>query len=98
MMNTEAQYRAEWAAKTGRPASEIYVPGSLRVAPIAVGDTIRILTEGLDASTVEAGDILTVQRVDHLRVWTDAPGLTYSPDARWTFALSSEGTGWERVQ
>lgn len=30
MLNTEEQYRQEWAAKTGRPASEVYVPDALR--------------------------------------------------------------------
>lgn len=30
MNSTEQQYREEWAAKTGRPASEVYVPEALR--------------------------------------------------------------------
>lgn len=30
MMNTEEQYQQEWAAKTGRPASEVYVPEAIR--------------------------------------------------------------------
>lgn len=97
MLNTESQYRQEWAAKSGRPESEVYVPEALRNAPLAAGDRILILTEGLDASTVEAGDILTVQKVDKIDIWTDAPTLTHSPNARWTFGLSGEGSDWERV-
>lgn len=33
MNSTEQSYRQEWAAKTGRPASEVYVPEALRDEP-----------------------------------------------------------------
>lgn len=39
MNNSEEQYRKEWAAKTGKPESEIYVPKALQPK------TLRIVGE-----------------------------------------------------
>lgn len=69
--------------------------GKAKDRPLAVGDRIRILRHGLEFATVSVGDILTVECVDIGRFRTNAPGRPSI--TRWTFNLSSEGTGWERV-
>jgi hypothetical protein len=38
MNSTEQSYREEWAAKSGRPASEVYVPEALRTPEPAEED------------------------------------------------------------
>lgn len=68
--------------------------------PLAKGDRIRILKDGLEFAQVNAGDILTVQDPDHYRdgkvFTTNAPRASYRRDF-WYFQLSGEGEGWERV-
>lgn len=63
--------------------------------PLAVGDKIRILKAGLEFASVKVGDVLTVQTIGPRYLGTNAPG--YSVRDRWSFTLSGEGTGWERV-
>jgi hypothetical protein len=44
MLNNAEQYRQEWAAKTGRPTSEVYVPSALREFALELG--ARVTLEG----------------------------------------------------
>lgn len=41
MLNNAEQYRQEWAVKTGRPASEVYVPEALREEPEPTLEELR---------------------------------------------------------
>lgn len=50
MMSTEEQYRQEWAVKSGRPASEVYVPEALR--PFILKEGARVSCDG-DTGVVE---------------------------------------------
>lgn len=40
-MNTEEQYRQEWAVKSGRPASEVYVPEAIREVDVERENELR---------------------------------------------------------
>lgn len=95
MMNTEAQYRQEWAVKSGRPASDVYVPEALR-PPLEVGDRIRVLKYQLQDAEVVKGDILTVIGLERDFIRTNTPRLR-STDLYWAFDRHLEGVGWERV-
>ena len=64
MNSTEQSYREEWAAKTGRPASEVYVPEALRTSVThgtrvwfrgKAGTVDSILGERLDVSWDDGG-------------------------------------------
>ncbi len=101
MNHTEASYRAEWAVKTGRNPSDIYVPRDIApeaLPPLDAGDRIRILQDNHDYARVLAGDILAVtSRVSPSgRFTTNSPRLLHN--AGWTFELANEGIGWERVR
>ncbi|MFE9335297.1 hypothetical protein [Streptomyces sp. NPDC007063] len=63
-------------------------------APLAVGDHIRILKNGLSGARVYTGDVLRVTGV-----YCDA-FVAFADDAArgtWTFNPDDEGTGWERA-
>lgn len=62
---------------------------------LAAGDKIRILHDRLDHASVKRGDVLTVKAVNASYLSTYAPGYSYRDT--WSFMLSGEGTGWERV-
>lgn len=112
-MNTEEQYRQEWAVKTGRPESDIYVPEAIREpsrpslqglraqvtgeAPLKVGDTVRILVDRLAMSDTRAGDILEVTGAPRGGVFETDTPRLVNVPSFWQFELSDEGSGWERV-
>jgi hypothetical protein len=66
------------------------------VAPLAVGDSIRILKRGLGDAAVSAGDVLKVTTVGHSGFTTNNPASLFV-HASWSFKLADEGTGWERI-
>lgn len=65
-------------------------------APLAAGDSIRILKSGLDDAAVLAGDVLKVITVGRSGFTTNAPSSPHVY-ASWSFNLADEGTGWERI-
>lgn len=66
--------------------------------PLAVGDRIRILQDGLQFAIVSIGDVLTVSEVDGIAFHVTRPtGVTGRMRGYWVFALSGEGVGWERA-
>ncbi len=96
MMQTESNYRREWSVLAGRAESDVYIPEALR-EPLQRGDRVRILVDGLQCAVVRAGDVLTVTSVRDGDFETEAPRL-HTHGWAWSFCLSGEGTGWERVR
>lgn len=67
-----------------------------KAAPLAVGDSIRILETRHDLADVIRGDILRVTSVSGDCFNTNAPRQARL-GAQWVFQLENEGRGWERV-
>jgi hypothetical protein len=57
MMNTEEQYRQEWATKAGRAPSDVYIPEALRKVDMAKENELRrALGTAEIASPLAVGD------------------------------------------